>query len=166
MVNFSDDCSLLVKFLLVTFLWLFHGPRLWKNSVCAFFVLFCGFLVALVLGKLYACLSWKSLLNFKRASFCTRFGRRKAEQKQQGKILYTELLNSWSILSCFLPTPHPFGRCIGLPCSAPLTTRKSTECKTPDGKQVRVPPFPLLPFIISDFSIGMLIVHPTSLNLT
>ena len=52
---FSEDFSLLVTFLLVTFLWLFRGPHLLGKTVFGpFSWLFCGFFVALVLGKFYA----------------------------------------------------------------------------------------------------------------
>ena len=63
----SEDFSLLVAFLLVTFrgffvafLWLFRGPLLSRNTVSG---LFRDFFVASVLGKIYAYSPWNSLLS-------------------------------------------------------------------------------------------------------
>ena len=51
----SEDFSLLVVFLLVTFSRLFRGPLLSRKTVFGpFSLLFCGFFVAPVLGKFYA----------------------------------------------------------------------------------------------------------------
>ena len=59
----SEDFSLLVAFLLVTFSWLFRGPHLLGKTVFGCFSwLFRGFFVALILGKFYAYSPWKSLL--------------------------------------------------------------------------------------------------------
>ena len=64
----SEDFSLLVTFLLVTFSWLFRG--LFRGFFVALICLekqclgvFRGFFVALILGKFYAYSPWKSLLN-------------------------------------------------------------------------------------------------------
>ena len=64
--NCSEDFSLLVTFLLVTFSWLFRGPHLLRKTVFGRFSwllrgFFRGFFVALVLGKFYAYSPWKSL---------------------------------------------------------------------------------------------------------
>ena len=60
----SEDFSLLVAFLLVTFSWLFRGPLLSRKTVFGpFSLLFRGFFVAPVLGKLYAYSPWNSLLS-------------------------------------------------------------------------------------------------------
>ena len=65
--HFSEDFSLLVAFLLVTFSWLFRGPLLSRKTVFEPFSLlfrcfFRGFFP--VLGKFYAYSPWNSLLNF------------------------------------------------------------------------------------------------------
>ena len=47
----------------------------------------------------------------------------KKQHDRQGKILYTELLKSWSnSWSNPCQPPHPMGSCRGLPCSSPLAT--------------------------------------------
>ena len=54
---FSEDFSLLVAFLLVT--WLFRGPLLSRKTVFGpFSLLFRGFFVAFFLGKFYAYSPW------------------------------------------------------------------------------------------------------------
>ena len=59
----SEDFSLLVAFLLVTFSWLFRGPLLSRKTVFGpFSLLFRGFFVAPVLVKFYAYSPWNSLL--------------------------------------------------------------------------------------------------------
>ena len=66
----SEDFSLLVAFLLVTFSWLFRGPLLSRKTVFGPFSLlfvvfswfFRGFFVAPVLGKFYAYSPWNSHL--------------------------------------------------------------------------------------------------------
>ena len=59
----SEDFSLLVAFLLVTFSWLFRGPLLSRKTVFGpFSLLSRGFFVASVLGKFSAYSPWNSLL--------------------------------------------------------------------------------------------------------
>ena len=77
----SEDFSLLVVFLLVTFSWLFRGFSvalfclekqclgLFRGFFVVFSWLFRGFFVAPVLGKIYAYSRWNSLLR------CLRLGR-------------------------------------------------------------------------------------------
>ena len=70
--RFSEDFSLLVAFLLVTFSWLFVAlfclekqcSGLFRYFFVVFSWLFRGFFVAPVLGKIYAYSPWNSLLSF------------------------------------------------------------------------------------------------------
>ena len=79
-LHVSEDFSLLVAFLLVTFSWLFRGffvalvclekqcSGLFRYFFVVFSWLFRGFFMAPVLGKFYAYSPWNSLLNTCRAS--------------------------------------------------------------------------------------------------
>ena len=101
----SEDFSLLVAFLLVTFSWLFRGffvalfclekqcLGLFRGFFVVFSWLFRGFFVAPVLGKIYAYSPWNSLL-----LLASRILYALLVRKRQGKILHTELLKSWSTL--------------------------------------------------------------------
>ena len=92
--DFSEDFSLLVTFLLVTFLWLFRGffvALICLEKQCL--GVFRGFFVALILGKFYAYSPWKNLPNF--AMKLPRAGRRR---QQNGILLGFQLLTAYLIL--------------------------------------------------------------------
>ena len=54
--------------------------------------------------------------------FVRALGRRITARNRQGKILYTELLKSWSTLGQLLANSPTLGSCKGPPCSGPLAT--------------------------------------------